>query len=844
MAEKTPLNADLIGVETTARTLFEIFGGNNIVEVEKVKQAFHEALDAALSERFAAGAREGAVGIFGQMQDNTVWIRESGFIDPIALGEFNGVDIRNATPGEGIRAAVEPPGQALAKGLDLIQTRAPVEFSELVKNATPESIIKLGDGTFVELFKSFLSDEHGSVNWPAIEASPTGGEIVRAFGKIIGIGGIALAGFDIYTSTQKATAQYLAGDIDGAIATESAMLGRVLGGFWGAELGMALGVFLVAAFGLTPAGFAAELVILAAALVGAYVGVHVGEQFFLDLLKIADSIGHGLGSLIAPLLVLIRDPLVLDLNGDGIHTVSLADSLVHFDYNGDGFAERTGWVSPQDGILVIDANGNGQVDSMAELFGSPTQDGFAVLETLDSNGDGKIDASDAAFGKLRVWRDLNQNGVSDPGELQTLAEAGITSISLARTHVGGTDAGNEIGYEASFTRADGTTGVAQTLYFQVDQRDTRADHTPEFTPAEGVDTLPVLPGFGTINSIAYKTANDAAFRAAWTALTDQASSMEAGQLRSAVEGLLLKWAGVDAVDPHSRGDYVDARHLAFVEAFFGDGYREILRGQELRTYPGSQQAGAIGEGSFHQVASALETAFLAQVARSSLARGGDIATAMASPYFFYSFLDLRGHQDGDAVLPTPGHVVMVNDLIKDFLPTTSGAATSYLTKAHWPRRHDHHRLRGADRAAYAATVTPHLAAITDPVLHDIAVHIVDGTAHVGTTAAEGFNGTEANDVFIAGGGGDLVNAGAGSDTVVTPSMMAICGSRTTPRRRPTSTAWSSPTSMPPTGLLPLRRGPADRRRPPARRWWWRTSSTSGARRAAASTSCGSPTAPS
>ena len=135
------------------------------------------------------------------------------------------------------------------------------------------------------------------------------------------------------------------------------------------------------------------------------------------------------------------DPIVLDLNGDGIQLTSLDGSTTHFDFAGDGFAERTAWVSAGDGLLAIDDNGNGIIDNGSELFGSPTEDGFAVLEKLDTNGDGKIDAQDADFGKLRVWIDANGNGVTDPGELKTLSELSIVSISLQRQAVGTTNAG-------------------------------------------------------------------------------------------------------------------------------------------------------------------------------------------------------------------------------------------------------------------------------------------------------------------------------------------------------------------------------------------------------------------
>jgi hypothetical protein len=90
--------------------------------------------------------------------------------------------------------------------------------------------------------------------------------------------------------------------------------------------------------------------------------------------------------------------------------------------------------------------------------------------------DGVVDAADARFGELRVWRDLNQNGVSDAGELQTLADAGITSIALTRTDVAGTNTGHVRGFAAQFTRANGTTGSAETIYFQTDRQQTADLH--------------------------------------------------------------------------------------------------------------------------------------------------------------------------------------------------------------------------------------------------------------------------------------------------------------------------------------------------------------------------------
>jgi hypothetical protein len=301
-------------------------------------------------------------------------------------------------------------------------------------------------------------------------------------------------------------AEYVSNTADAAIEVrtghpDAEILGGMLSEWLAANAGADLAVLLLSPvildIALTVAlSFSAPVavavafgLVAGAAFGGAYVGDKTGA-FLWD--KLVSALHHA-----------FHDPLVLDLGGNGIELSSLAASSVHFDFSGDGFAEHTAWIGANDGILAIDDNGNGLVDNGLELFGSSTQDGFAVLETLDTNRDGKIDSADADFGKLRVWRDLNQNGVSDAGELQTLAQVGIASISLERHQVGGTNAGNTVGYEGSFVRTDGTTQVVQSIYLQIDQRHPAPDEG-DFTPAAGVVALPQFAGSGLIHSIAYK----------------------------------------------------------------------------------------------------------------------------------------------------------------------------------------------------------------------------------------------------------------------------------------------------------------------------------------------------
>ena len=169
-----------------------------------------------------------------------------------------------------------------------------------------------------------------------------------------------------------------------------------------------------------------------------------------------------------------RDPLVLDLDGDGIEAVGINPSApILFDHDGDGTKNATGWIRADDGIVVMDRNGNGLIDSGRELFGDNTvlargpkagqtaANGFEALADLDINGDGALNSADAAYAQLRIWQDANQDGLSQAAELKTLAAMGIASINVTGTpsnvDLGN---GNTQPFSGSFTRTNGATGMS------------------------------------------------------------------------------------------------------------------------------------------------------------------------------------------------------------------------------------------------------------------------------------------------------------------------------------------------------------------------------------------------
>ena len=148
--------------------------------------------------------------------------------------------------------------------------------------------------------------------------------------------------FDAAYAVYNAVNLFAKGDKTGACKALSDYGFSTLGGM-GAGL---LATKLVTLCAINPLlGFATVFLV---GFAGSVCGENISTLWFAKILGIYDEAGA---------YTFPVDPLILDLDGDGIETVSVENG-VNFDFDSNGFAEKLGWVGSDDGLLVRGLNGN------------------------------------------------------------------------------------------------------------------------------------------------------------------------------------------------------------------------------------------------------------------------------------------------------------------------------------------------------------------------------------------------------------------------------------------------------------------------------------------------------
>lgn len=314
------------------------------------------------------------------------------------------------------------------------------------------------------------------------------------------------------------------------------------------------------------------------------------------------------------------DPLLVDLNGDGIKTTDIHNGT-YFDHDNNSFAEKTAWVSSDDGILVFDKNNDGIINNGNEVFGdnftkadgSKASSGFDALASLDSNNDGVINSGDEMFNSIKILK--------GDGTLMTLSEAGITSISLASSESGTVDEnGNTQLRISSFTKADGSTGEIGDYSFVRDPF--YSVSTDVVDVPQDIQALPDASGYGFVQSLRQAMAKDASGEL--KALVQSfIAETNLTQKREILTNIIYKWAGTDTLEADSRGGFVDARALSALEKFSAKEYTGIPSQGSSEVHNPNEQAANIVNAAF---SSFRETVYAQLASQTSLKSLFDLIT--------------------------------------------------------------------------------------------------------------------------------------------------------------------------------------------------------------------------
>jgi hypothetical protein len=136
--------------------------------------------------------------------------------------------------------------------------------------------------------------------------------------------------------------------------------------------------------------------------------------------------------------------MVVDLDGDGFEFIPLEESSVYFDVDGDGLAERTEWVHPDDGFLLIrSASERREITSPFEMIINRQTNLTAKLKSFDKNQDKRYDFSDfvdTGRQKIKelmvtVFQDENTLAVQQSSSSSDYTSCKDVSVDFSRSEI-------------------------------------------------------------------------------------------------------------------------------------------------------------------------------------------------------------------------------------------------------------------------------------------------------------------------------------------------------------------------------------------------------------------------
>ncbi|KIO48291.1 S-layer family protein [Nitrosospira sp. NpAV] len=544
----------------------------------------------------------------------------------------------------------------------------------------------------------------------------------------------------------------------------------------------------------------------------------VVEQALRGLLTLEDGLGllDRVEPLLNPILGLLGrtpsggsgigggvEPLVFDLDASGTIDLLSTDDGVHFDFGVDSFAEKVGWAASTDGMLAIDLDSSGSINTGAELFGSEVplsyitnanwdqfineENGFAKLARYDlvangGNGDGAITSADAVWSDLIMWQDANSDGISQSGEMLTLTSLGITSIDVSNYELesfnglsSGTPfsriiEGNTVTHTGSFTMNGNAYEVADvwfnsqlinTVYTEDYELDVRVLFLPT---AHGYGMLPDLHVAMSINEnllddmAGFVTGNDFGDLFGTTAQVD-------------AENIMLGWAGIDpdnlAVDHSKLGFYGHMKEYQFLRSFTGQNADAYGVWFDLKPWVPYEYDGltAVNE-AYKNVLDAFTARLLFQSGGEALFDSGVSYNPYTDEFEGVFALSENAITDLETAASLSGNLAEYWRGVANFIEHTMGISELSGTEIGWLDD----AIDGSSSGALEWTDITALLADPIAVTGTSGNDTISGTIHddiLGTTSSTGpyYSGTDGNDTLSGGAGNDVVYGGYGDDTL-------------------------------------------------------------------------------
>jgi len=291
------------------------------------------------------------------------------------------------------------------------------------------------------------------------------------------------------------------------------------------------------------------------------------------------------------------DPLVVDLDNDGFDMLN-SENGVHFDLDGDKLKEKTTWISKKDGFLSIDLDGNGKIDNGAELFGDTfmladgkyARSAIEALTSLDKNKDGVIDAKDEVYSKLRIWRDENGNGISEAGELKSLADYNITSININDVKDENVDInGSTLEKTISFERQEkimenniektitskGKIGeflLEREIIDSIDEdilSTIPKDDAQSQAIIDRIKKLPNIRSYGKVRSLHNEMFLDKSGELLGL-VENFVNSKDSEEKNELLDKILIKLGKAENISDTQSGQYINGKYVKILESFFGE----------------------------------------------------------------------------------------------------------------------------------------------------------------------------------------------------------------------------------------------------------------------------------